>query len=370
MLVTKRGIVQKVLSEDGKLQKILVKIEAEVEKAIVYPPITGSVQRGDLVLLNTTAVALKLGTGGYHFVIANLSQEEQGKQKVSENKHIMKLRYTPLQIATGSCEEQGSPYHQQMASEQSLHGMTVLVGELHSMLPIASTYIKQINKPCRIVYIMTDKGALPLDLSDNVSALKALGFLDGTITIGQAFGGDLEAINIYSGLIAAKHLLKADLVFVSMGPGIVGTGTALGFSGMEQVEILHAVSSLQGIPVLVPRVSQADRRDRHIGLSHHTITVLKHTLIPVHIPILKELKDQKDININHHFWHIGKMEKLHPLKEILNLFPFPIKTMGRTIDEDPLFFNSVALAADFANFVSSRTNVPSDVKNLSPLWSV
>ncbi|MBP1933538.1 DUF3866 family protein [Ammoniphilus resinae] len=368
MLVTKRGTVQGILYGDSKLQKILVEIGTEVEKAIVYPPITGSVQIGDLVLLNTTAVALKLGTGGYHFVMANLSQPCQEEQKVSKNKHIMKLRYTPLQIATGSCEEQDSPFHQQMASQQSLHGMTVLVGELHSMLPIAATYIKQSNKACRIVYIMTDKGALPLDLSDNVSALRELGILNGTITIGQSFGGDLEAINIYSGLIAAKHLLKADIVFVSMGPGIVGTSTALGFSGMEQVEILHAVSTLGGIPVLVPRVSEADQRRRHVGLSHHTKTVLKHTLSSVHIPILEEIASEK--GTDRHFWHIGKREKLHLLKEILTRLPFPIKTMGRTIEEDPLFFYSVALAADFADFVASRTNVPSDVNSLSPLWSV
>ena len=81
---------------------------------------------------------------------------------------------------------------------------------------------------------MTDGAALPIYLSKNVDTLKKKGLIDNTITIGSAFGGDYECINIYTALITAKEVLKADVVFVSMGPGIAGTGTKYGFTGIEQ----------------------------------------------------------------------------------------------------------------------------------------
>ena len=64
------------------------------------------------------------------------------------------------------------------------------------------------------------------------------------------------------------------MVIVAMGPGNAGTGTALGFSGIEQGQILDAVTALQGRPVACLRVSAADKRTRHQGLSHHSVTAL------------------------------------------------------------------------------------------------
>ena len=80
----------------------------------------------------------------------------------------------------------------------------------------------------RLVYLMSDGAALPLGFSQTVTALKQEGLLAATITFGHAFGGDLEAVNIYSALLAAKHVVQADLAVVLMGPGVVGTGTTLG----------------------------------------------------------------------------------------------------------------------------------------------
>ena len=74
-----------------------------------------------------------------------------------------------------------------------------------------------------ISYIMSDGVPLPLVEGKNVAGTK---LAQGTITAGHAFGGDLEAINIYSALAAAAEVQKP-YNYVAMGPGIVGTGTQL-----------------------------------------------------------------------------------------------------------------------------------------------
>ena len=150
----------------------------------------------------------------------------------------------------------------------------MLVGTLHSMVAPALLAFHRETPRRRAVYIMTDGAALPLSFSDTVRRLKARGLLTTAITCGHAFGGDLEAVNIYSALAAAKTVARAEVIIVAMGPGIVGTGTKYGFSGMEQAYILEAVQRLGGRPIAIPRISFADPRTRHHGLSHHSRTVL------------------------------------------------------------------------------------------------
>ena len=71
-----------------------------------------------------------------------------------------------------------------------------------------------------------------------------------------------------------------------MGPGIAGTGTKYGFTGIEQGPILDAVHKLGGLPIAIPRISFADQRERHKGISHHSITVFKEIVnVNVNIPI-------------------------------------------------------------------------------------
>jgi hypothetical protein len=96
-----------------------------------------------------------------------------------------------------------------------------------------------------------------------------------TSTCGHAFGGDLEAVNVFSGLAALKVVARADIAIVGMGPGIVGTGTRLGYSGIEQGQVLDAASALGGRSVVCVRVSMDDDRPRHQGISHHTLTALR-----------------------------------------------------------------------------------------------
>ena len=153
------------------------------------------------------------------------------------------------------------------------------------LTPFAATY-KRLNPNKKLVYIMTDGAALPIYFSMNADTLKNKGLIDSTITFGNAFGGDYECINIYTALITAKEIAKADAIFISMGPGIAGTGTKYGFTGIEQGPILDAVSKLGGRPVAIPRISFADMRDRHRGISHHSITILDEIVnVEVELPI-------------------------------------------------------------------------------------
>ena len=349
MISKKLGIVESIIDQNEELEDIRVNINGEIQRAYNYPKITGNIKLGDEVLLNTTAVELSLGTGGYHFVIANLNNLESNFTKGG---HIMKLRYTPLQVKVDSVEEQESKYHKNIEEFSSLNNMPVVVGSLHSMLtPFVASY-KRLNPNKKLVYIMTDGAALPIYLSKNVDTLKKKGLIDETITIGSAFGGDYECINIYTALITAKEVLNADAVFVSMGPGIAGTGTKYGFTGIEQGPILDAIKKLGGIPISIPRVSFADQRDRHKGISHHSITVLKEIVnVEVNIPIciyndekLNYIKEQikyNELDLKHNVVYI----KNENSKDDIEYFGLKVRSMGRNFDQDKEFFEAASTAA-------------------------
>ena len=76
---------------------------AESGRALAYPALTGPVAVGDRVLVNTTAVRLRLGTGGLHFVMA--VDRAAPLDPDPDAAHLMKLRYTPLQHTVSVVEE-------------------------------------------------------------------------------------------------------------------------------------------------------------------------------------------------------------------------------------------------------------------------
>src|SRR5262249_60846677 len=59
---------------------------------------------------------------------------------------------------------------------------------------------------------------------------------------------------------------------VAQGPGNLGSGTRWGFSGAACGEAVNAVAALGGRPVASLRISEADPRPRHRGISHHSLT--------------------------------------------------------------------------------------------------
>ena len=184
---------------------------------------------------------------------------------------------------------------------------------------------------------MTDGAALPLALSDQVVALRARGLLVGTVSAGHAFGGDLEALNVPSALTVARHRLAAEVIIVAMGPGIAGTGSELGFTGLEAAPALDAAAWLGGRPICCLRCSDADPRERHRGISHHSRTVLDAVRSPVEVafpPGVDPIEDR-------HRWHA-----IDPgdVAAVLAAADLRVTTMGRGPAEDPRYFAAAAAA--------------------------
>ncbi len=237
-------------------------------RAYVLTELTGTVAVGDPVVVNTTAVELGLGTGGWHVVHWNLAREAWRSAGPGQT---MKLRYTSLQVDAGAAEELHADV---LVEADDLEGVPVVVCGLHSQVPCVAVALKYARPELRLAYVMTEGGALAMATSDLVAAMQDRGLVDTTVTAGHAFGGDHEAVNVPAGLVVARHVEGADVVVVGMGPGSVGTATRLGFSALEVAPALDAVESLGGRPVAAVRFSLADPRLRHQGVSHHTRTAL------------------------------------------------------------------------------------------------
>ena len=79
-------------------------------------------------------------------------------------------------------------------------------------------------------------------------------------------------VSIHNALLAARRVLGAQIVVAIQGPGNLGTDTPWGFSGVACGDAVNAVASLGGRPIACLRISQADARERHRGVSHHSLT--------------------------------------------------------------------------------------------------
>ena len=345
MLRSERGKVLTIDSVRGGAAEITVYVNDGIAKAMVYTELTGGVEPGDDVLLNTTAVGKKLGTGGYHYVMANLSKPAFDAEETVG--HIVKCRYTPVQHTVLAAEEEDSPHRGIVENFESLKGCPVVAGQLHSQLAPAAAAAKLFGK--KVCYVMTDTAALPIGFSKQVSALKENGFIDLTITCGQSFGGDLETVNVYTAMIMGASM--ADAVIVIPGPGNVGTGTKYGFSSIEQGNILNAAALLGGTPVALPRVSFADKRHRHQGVSHHSVTALSEIAKPgCVVPLPESLRGRLDLS---------KIEPLHRIEYMpdgviaeavtaLAEAGIKLRSMGRGYGEDRELFDTAAAAGVFA----------------------
>jgi len=371
MIQWQTGRVIERIAERNGMQEVRIELaDGAVERALHDTTVQRPLLEGDLVLLNTTAVRLGLGSGGYHFVHAILQDEvpvagattsgtgRARSRRSGPEGHMMKLKYTSLQRAVLAAEEPASPYHEIFQRHVSIDGTPVLIGELHSMLPIAAAWLHRRRPDLRIAYVMSDGGALPISFSKHTAALKQLSWLCGTVTYGQAYGGDLETMNKFTALIAARHVLQADVIIACMGPGIAGTGTPLGHTGTEAGELVNAVHMLRGIPILMARVSGADLRPRHYGLSHHLLNNLRYVAAcAAHLPLSSNLSAELSEMINRQWQEAGVPDyhQIHwlgqPAREelevALSAYPIAITTMGRSYHDDPSFYLCVAAAAEF-----------------------
>jgi hypothetical protein len=176
----------------------------------------------------------------------------------------MKLPYTSLQAARRHAEETDE-------LAPSLEGMPVVCCSLHSQLaPVCAG----VGQGLRVAYVQLAGGALPVSLSDAVRELKGRGLLGVAIAAGACFDGDVECVNVASALAWAKAQ-GYDAAVCSIGPGVVGTGSHLGHGGLAVAEAANAASALGGVPVVAVRISDADARERHRGVSHHTRAALE-----------------------------------------------------------------------------------------------
>ncbi len=251
-------------------------------RALAYPELVGTPEVGDPVLLNVSALARGLGTGGYALVVAPGSPGRLPADPEPGPGHLVKARYTPLQPMVLGVDDQESPHHELLRDADDLAGTPVVVADLHSALPAVVAGIRYADArlsatgagaaPLRVAYVMTDGGALPAWFSRAVAGLREAGWIEACLTAGQAFGGDLEAVTVHTALLAARHVVGADVVVVAQGPGNLGTGTRWGFSGVAAGEAVNATAVLGGRPVASLRVSGADARERHLGISHHSTT--------------------------------------------------------------------------------------------------
>ena len=309
----------------------------EYGPAIAYSSIVGPVHTGDSVLLNRTANILRLGTGGVDFVIAVAGRALPIES--ADSGHIMKLRYTPSQLAVHALEEDPEL---EPIWEKSLDGFPVVVCQLHSQIAHAAAALAAAGR--RVVYIMTDTACMAAPFSRLLAHLKAAGIVTSSITAGQAFGGDHESVTVHSALLAAKYFLNADAVIVGQGPGNAGTGTKYGFSSIDQAGLLDIVSALYGTPIAVLRLSNADQRVRHHGVSHHSLTALKlvrsSCVIPVPAGIICE-----GIEARHTMIEISDFLASFDCIEQRGV---AVTTMGRGSNEERLFFEASAAAGVYA----------------------
>jgi hypothetical protein len=320
-------------------------------RALAYPALTGRPQPGDRVLLNVTAVELGLGTGGYALVVA---VPDRLPEDPPCQGHLVKARYTPMQACVLGAEEQGSPHHELLRDADDLGGMPVVVADLHSALPAVVAALRaDLSPPPATAYVMLDGGALPAWFSRACAGLKEAGWLAGTVTTGQSFGGDLETVTLHTGLLAARHVLGADVAVVAQGPGNLGTGTRWGFSGVACGEAVNAAAVLGGRPVASLRISAADARDRHRGISHHSLTAYGRVALAPADVVVPELGGELGAAV----W--AQAERLAPrhrlvrvgtdgLMEALRTSPVPLATMGRGLAEDSAYFLAAAAAGRHA----------------------
>lgn len=323
--------VTDLVSQRPGLQRVLV----DGQPAYVLTDLIGPVAAGDRVVVNTTAVDLGLGTGGSHVVHWNLSRDAW---PASGSGRLMKLRYTSLQVNVAAGEEDPG-----FGPAPDLGAMPVVACDLHSQMAAAAVAFSRAAPDRRLVYVMTDSAALPLALSDVAAELRGSGILAATVSCGQAFGGDYEAVSIASALQVATTLAGADAVVVAPGPGVAGTAAEYGFGGVEVATVVDVASHLGARPIVAVRWSDTDRRDRHRGLSHHTATALAmcqtHPLIAV--PRVGGVAGEALAVLAGH----GEMCEADVSPEAeAGIAALGLTTMGRNFGADPGFFRFAAAA--------------------------
>jgi Protein of unknown function (DUF3866) len=341
---------------------LLVEIDGERRPAWADEVLLGEMHEGDEVVVNAAALDLRLGSGGFDVVHVNLTRGLGGG--VEGDAHVMKLNYSSLQhpvdpveaessgeeagtFPGGDAEEGigsadvglGALVPADRARVDSLSAIPVAVLPLHGHLAPAAWAAAQTRPGIRIGYVQTAGGALPGSFSRDVTELRERGLICGHITAAPSYGGEREALSTVGALDAAARALGWDAILVGPGPGIIGSDTEFGHGGMAALDSAHASLSLRRPTIISPRLSSCDPRERHRGLSHHTVTVLQLLLAPVTVAVPEgatEASSQIEAA------SAGR-HRLNPVRVDLDGYAasgLSASTMGRRLSDDPLFFES------------------------------
>lgn len=319
------GVVTEVVSHRPGLQRIRV----DGAPAVVLTDLTGPVSVGDEVVVNATAAHWALGSSEGGIVHWNLRNRTYTSPSApgTDGPVLVKARYTPAQVARYGAEEGGTAMPARCA-------VPVIALHLHSQLEAVTNAYAQ-SSGQGLAYVMTDSAGLALVLSDTVARLREAGSLTATVTAGQSFGGDLEAVSVASAIQLAAGS-GAGAVAVGPGPGVVGSASPLGFGGMELLEVAATARALGTVAVLAVRYSEAETRPRHQGVSHHCRTVLWASPAAF-VVALPDDADGDFVGPPH-----SVMRASVPRPE--TLVSEGTTTMGRTVAEDPEFFRYAAAA--------------------------
>ena len=280
---------------------------------------------GDTVVANTVGLEMGLGTGGYAPVLPAATSPDSVAPE--NDNHFVKLPYTPLQFPAPPPAQAGS-----------LQGKPILVLPLHSHLTPACCAVADLWPGRRISFVWQEGGALPVAFSGTVRELKEKDLLHAVVSSGNCFGGDVEAPNVYSGLLSAAEI--SDVVVVGIGPGVVGTAAPYGHGGMSAAMALNAAYALGASPVFVPRISVADPRTRHQGISHHTRAVLESALGGCRVAIPESAAISTDGLPERHSY----VPVTYGAGGLERRFKVTFQSMGRTYAEDRVFFDAAAAA--------------------------
>lgn len=311
-------------------QRLSIEIDGGRRSAIADVGLVGAAQAGDELIVNVEAVELGLGSGGFDIVHVNLTRGLGGEG--TPRAHVMKLNYTSLQHAVAPVEEGDAEATPDPPRLPLSRPAAVLA--LHGQLAPLAWAFAQAAPGRRLGYVQTAGGALPGGHSCVVRELRDGGLLAGHLTAGPAFGGaDGESITTAAALHHGLTALGWDAAVAGPGPGILGSGSALGHGGLQALDSAHTALALGCPPLIVARMSSTDLRARHRGLSHHTRTVLDLLLAPVCVA-LPEGHDAGEPG--RHDWRARPADL-----DGYAASGLPNRSMGR---EDPLFF-AAALAA-------------------------
>jgi Protein of unknown function (DUF3866) len=328
VLKLRRGVV-------ASEEPLTVEVDGEARPAWADRELVGEMREGDEVVVNTEALDLGLGSGGFDVVHVNLTRGlEAGGDGGA---HVMKLNYTSLQHPVEPVEAADEDLAATDTSE-----MPVLVIPLHGHLAPAAWAASQAAADLKVGYVQSFGGALPGSISRDVATLRDRELLSDHITAGPAYGGGREAMSVVGGIDTGARL-GWEAAIVGPGPGIVGSETRYGHGGMAALENAHAALAL-GLPTLLSvRFSSADARERHAGLSHHTETILELLLVGVEVPV-PEGADEIRAALRPFLGGVHHTSAQPADLDGYAASGLPALVMGRGIDDDPPFF-AAALAA-------------------------